>query len=283
MEEQRLKLGESTIYTKIFGKGEPLVFLHGGPGGEHRYFLPHLQELSKEFTLVFYDQRGCGQSEHKHKELYTLEGEVETLEELRKCLGIQKLNLVGESWGTMLSLLYTAKYPNKVNKIFMTAAVGATMEGFLRFGVELENRLTTEERELLKKLSVQLEKNEVDVKEIFKIIDPYYVYSPKTLTRRTPTKSNPEVNSVLSKEIIENYDVSKEWDKFGNIPILVAQGDHDIIAPSILEEVLIKYIPHIDVRIIENCGHWSIIEQPERLQAMILDFFKGNDEISIRG
>lgn len=269
-----MKLRETMVYTKIFGHGEPLVFLHGGPGGEHRFFLPHLQELSENFTLIFYDQRGCGQSEALSNGSYTLDGEVETLEELRETLGIQQLNLVGESWGTMLSLLYAAKYPDKVNKIFMTAAVGATMEGFLRFGVELENRLTAKQRQLLKDLSVQLEKGEVDVKEIFKIIDPYYVYSPEVLTRRTTTKSNAEVNSILGKEIISNYDVSKDSDKLRNIPIIVAQGDHDILTPKILEDVLLNFIPHIKVRVIENCGHWSVIEQPKKLQVMIKDFFK---------
>jgi proline iminopeptidase len=274
MEESFMKLRETMVYTKIFGHGEPLVFLHGGPGGEHRFFLPHLQELSENFTLIFYDQRGCGQSEALSNGSYTLDGEVETLEELRETLGIQQLNLVGESWGTMLSLLYAAKYPDKVNKIFMTAAVGATMEGFLRFGVELENRLTAKQRQLLKDLSVQLEKGEVDVKEIFKIIDPYYVYSPEVLTRRTTTKSNAEVNSILGKEIISNYDVSKDSDKLRNIPIIVAQGDHDILTPKILEDVLLNFIPHIKVRVIENCGHWSVIEQPKKLQVMIKDFFK---------
>ena len=273
-EERYIKLRNETIYTKIVGKGEPLIFLHGGPGGEHRFFLPHLQDLSQHFTLIFYDQRGCGQSEKAINEEYTMGGEVETLEALRQFFNIDKLNLIGESWGSMLALLYAAKYPNHVNKLFMTAAVGATKDGYFRFEKELLHRLTKDERIRLEELSPKVDRGEVDVAEIFKMIDPYYVYSPESLTKKTKTQSNARVNERIGKDIADNYDVSKEAKKLSNIPIMVAQGDHDIITPEILEQELINYIPHIEVREINNCGHWSVIEQPEQLQAMIKDFFQ---------
>jgi proline iminopeptidase len=273
-EERYITLRNEKIYAKVMGKGEPLIFLHGGPGGEHRFFLPHLQDLSQKFTLIFYDQRGCGQSEKAINDEYTMDGEVETLEALRQFFKIDKLNLVGESWGSMLALLYAAKYPNHVNKLFMTAAVGATKGGFVRFEKELLNRLTKDERIRLEELSPKVDRGEVDVAEIFKIIDPYYVYSPESLTKKTKTQSNARVNEWIGKDISENYDVSKDANKLSNIPIVVAQGDHDIITPETLEQELINYIPHIEVREIKNCGHWSVIEQPEQLQAMIKDFFQ---------
>lgn len=273
-EEMYIKLRNETIYTKIVGKGEPLIFLHGGPGGEHRFFLPHLHDLSQSFTLIFYDQRGCGQSEKSIVEDYTMDGEVETLEALRQSFKIEKLNLIGESWGSMLALLYAAKYPNHVNKLFMTAAVGATKDGFLRFEKELINRLTMDERKWLEEISPKVDSGEVDVTEIFKMIDPYYVYSLESLTKKTKTKSNARVNELIGKDIIENYDVSKDANKFSEIPMVVAQGDRDIITPEILEQELIKFIPHIEVRELKNCGHWSVIEQPEQLQTMIKDFFQ---------
>jgi proline iminopeptidase len=269
-----IKLRNENIYTNIFGKGEPLIFLHGGPGGEHRFFLPHLKDLSQSFTLVFYDQRGCGQSEKVINEDYTMDGEVETLEALRQHLGIEKLNLIGESWGSMLSLLYASKYSRHVNKIFMTAAVGATKDGYLRFGKELMNRLTNEARKRVEELTPHVESGEVDVTEIFKIIDPYYVFSVESLAKKTKTQSNARVNELIGKDIIENYDVSKEGSKLSRIPILVAQGDHDIVTPEILEQVLIPYIPHVQVKVINQCGHWSVVEQPNELQTMIKDFFQ---------
>ncbi|WP_349410885.1 hypothetical protein [Pseudalkalibacillus sp. SCS-8] len=37
-----VELNGSKFYVRCFGEGEPIVFLHGGPGSEHRFFLPHV-------------------------------------------------------------------------------------------------------------------------------------------------------------------------------------------------------------------------------------------------
>ncbi len=40
------------IYYEEFGKGEPLMIVHGGPGASHDYFLPYLLPLAKNNRLV---------------------------------------------------------------------------------------------------------------------------------------------------------------------------------------------------------------------------------------
>ncbi|QOR67961.1 alpha/beta fold hydrolase [Cytobacillus suaedae] len=274
MEEAFINFRGINIYTKTIGSGEPLVFLHGGPGGDHRYFLPHLEDLANHFQLVFYDQAGCGKSGPLPDESYSMDTEVELLEELRKSLGFHKLNLIGESWGSMLSLLYASKYPTHVGKIFMTAAVGATKDAYLQFGKEIERRLTDEEKQLLNELSTKLSKGEVEVSEIFNIIDPFYVFSRETLGKRTPTNSNAAVNRIIGQDIIENYDVSKYAHVLKEIPILVAQGEHDLITPSMLEDTLVSYIPHIQVKGIKECGHWSVVEKPGELMSLVKEFLQ---------
>ncbi len=110
------------LHVNIIGDGEAIVFLHGGPGSEHRFFLPHVLPLAQKFKLVLYDQRGCGKSEHAKSNTYSMMDEVKTLELLRKELKLEKMNLFGESWGSMLALLYATTYPERVNKILLTAA-----------------------------------------------------------------------------------------------------------------------------------------------------------------
>lgn len=55
-----------------------------------------------------------------------MKNEVENLEALQIQLGFEKMNLFGESWRSMLALLYTTTYPERVNKILLTAAIGVT-------------------------------------------------------------------------------------------------------------------------------------------------------------
>jgi hypothetical protein len=51
------------LFYRVFGGGrDTVVVIHGGPGFSMRYFGDHLAPLAKEYTLVFYDQRGTGRS-----------------------------------------------------------------------------------------------------------------------------------------------------------------------------------------------------------------------------
>ncbi len=51
------------IYYTSFGKGDPLVVVHGGPGADHTYFLPYLVPLARTHRLIFIDERGSGRSQ----------------------------------------------------------------------------------------------------------------------------------------------------------------------------------------------------------------------------
>lgn len=50
------------LFLRTIGKGKPLIVLHGGPGLTQDYLLPQLYRLAKNNFVIFYDQRGCGQS-----------------------------------------------------------------------------------------------------------------------------------------------------------------------------------------------------------------------------
>jgi proline iminopeptidase len=271
-----INLDGNRFYINSIGEGEPLVFLHGGPGSEHRFFLPHVLPLSEKFQLVFYDQRGCGKSEPSKNNQYSMKDEVETLELLRKELGLKKLNLFGESWGSILALLYATSYPNRVNKIFLTAAIGVTAEGIGVFERELEKRLSKEDKTNLSKLEKGLKCGESSIEDILEVLDPYYVYSKETLVRKEKTSINKFVNESIGKDIRSNYDITGKVDLLSHIPILVAQGSHDILTPSLIRELLITHIPHAKLIEIENCGHWTVVEKPNEIITFALEFFNNN-------
>lgn len=68
--------------------------------------------------------------------------EVETLEMLRKKLKLDKIHLFGESWSSILALLYATEYPENVNKLFLTAAIGISSSGYRQFSKELLKRMS---------------------------------------------------------------------------------------------------------------------------------------------
>src|SRR5438477_4466880 len=95
------------------GSGPTVLFLHGGPGTDHRYLRPLAEPLAEHFRCVMCDQRGSGCSHLGHLEETTLHVDrfVADIEALRTALSQDRLCLVGHSWGAELALLYAITYP----------------------------------------------------------------------------------------------------------------------------------------------------------------------------
>ena len=108
------------IWYRIVGadkKGIPLLVLHGGPGVPHDYLEP-LEALSDERPVVFYDQLGCGNSDKPDSNsLWTTERFVNELARVRQILKLDKLHILGQSWGSMLAVEYIL---NKKPKLIMS-------------------------------------------------------------------------------------------------------------------------------------------------------------------
>lgn len=103
----------------------PFILLHGGPGSpmsEKYYFVDSL--LSKGYKVYQYDQLGCGKSSRlKDCRKYTLQRQIDDLDEIRKTIGAEKINLISFSFGGTLASNYIAKHPTNVdNSIFISPA-----------------------------------------------------------------------------------------------------------------------------------------------------------------
>ncbi|OIK12240.1 alpha/beta hydrolase [Bacillus sp. MUM 13] len=273
---QLIKVLDTILHVKIIGEGNPIVFLHGGPGSEHGFFLPHVLPLAKEFQLILYDQRGCGKSYPADSNKYTMKAEVEALEALRKELEFDKINVFGESWGSMLALLYASSYPNRVNKLFLTAAIGANAEGLVAFEKELLKRLSTIDKLKVFFINIGMKTGLITMDSMVKVLDPYYLFSKDALIRKLNTKINHNVNHILGDDMRNNYNLTEQLFRLDHIPVLVAQGSHDMITPAHIRDLLIKYIPHAELIEIQDCGHWTVVEQPDKINHLASRFFSNN-------
>jgi proline iminopeptidase len=104
-----------TLYWEECGNpdGEPVLFLHGGPGGglspRHRQFFDPFH-----YRIVLFDQRGAGQStplgEVQENATHLL---IDDIERLREQLGIGRWLVFGGSWGSTLALAYGQRHPQR--------------------------------------------------------------------------------------------------------------------------------------------------------------------------
>src|SRR5260370_39262458 len=95
------------VWYKIVGAGKPgvpLLTLHGGPGYPHDYLEP-LEQLADARPVIFYDQLGCGKSDHPpDRALWRIERFVRELAQVRQALDFEQLHLFAHSLGTMLAV-----------------------------------------------------------------------------------------------------------------------------------------------------------------------------------
>src|SRR5688500_1483853 len=96
------------LYWASYGpKGAPrLLVLHGGPGASHEYLLPGMLQLAKNRELLFYDQRGGGQSRSESEGVITWPTQVGDLASVIREFFLEAPSIVGYSWGGLLAMLY---------------------------------------------------------------------------------------------------------------------------------------------------------------------------------
>src|SRR5580704_2465889 len=117
------------IYYKSFGRGKPLLLLHGGPGASHDYFLPYLLPLARHHRLIFIDERGSGKSEKLADPAgYTVEAMVEDVEAVRVALNLGKINLLGHSCGGVLAQAYALKYQTNLSHLVLCSTFHSTRQ-----------------------------------------------------------------------------------------------------------------------------------------------------------
>ena len=121
-DRQMMDVGDGhKIYVEQSGnpRGNPVVVLHGGPGGGcspamRRYFDP------KVFRIVLFDQRGCGRSKpHASVEANTTWHLVADIERIRESFGIDSWIVFGGRWGATLALIYAQAHPDRVSQLVL--------------------------------------------------------------------------------------------------------------------------------------------------------------------
>jgi proline iminopeptidase len=117
--------GGVRLYYRLVGAGrDTLVVLHGGPGFNMEYFAADLTPLGASHALLFYDQRGTGRSSLVNDSA-ALDGQrfAEDLEAVRRHFGIQRLALLGHSWGAGVAALYASRYPERIGRLVIVGGI----------------------------------------------------------------------------------------------------------------------------------------------------------------
>ena len=274
-----LVINGTRLFVKTIGKGEPLLFVHGGPGLSHDYFLPHVLPLSDQFKLIFYDQRATGRSDiNVDTSKMSIDQFVDDIEGLRKHFGIKKLNLVGHSWGGFLIALYGIKYPKKLSSLVFWDS--SPLSSHLR-NVMIENQkslLTKEDvAENIKIMRTDEFKrgDPQQIKKLYKVI-----FKPSVFVQRLVYKLDFYFNQSYTTtqyllgflyHSMVKYDYYPKLKKI-NAPALVFQGANDPMPIESAEEIH-KNLKNSKLIILKECGHFPFLEKPQEVFQNMREFY----------
>src|SRR5687768_11660299 len=140
-------VGGHQIWYQIVGdpsapRGKlPVLTLHGGPGVPHDYLTDLARFAEHGRPVVFYDQLGCGRSDHPADEtLWVMGTFVDELATIRRSLGLDRVHLLGHSWGGWLALEYALSQPDGVASLVL-ASTCASIPAFASASRRLKQQL----------------------------------------------------------------------------------------------------------------------------------------------
>lgn len=121
-----VELNGVRLYTRQVGDGPSVVVLHGGPGAHHDYLLPQYDRLAAGRALIYYDQRGGGRSAVPRDVAVGWREHVADLEALRSHWRVDRLTLLGYSWGGLLAVLYALEHPSRIARLALVSGAPLT-------------------------------------------------------------------------------------------------------------------------------------------------------------
>lgn len=103
------------LFVQRSGKGQPVLFIHGGPGSHSGYFqYCGGNVFEKDVEMIYLDQRGCGRSSNAANNNYSLERMIRDFEEVREKLGIQQWIIMPHSFGGIMATEYATRFPASI-------------------------------------------------------------------------------------------------------------------------------------------------------------------------
>jgi L-proline amide hydrolase len=270
--------GYRTWY-RIVGSGEaagklPLLALHGGPGVPHDYLEPLEALVKTGRRVIFYDQLGAGNSDHPHDpSMWTVALFVEELGAVRKALGLDRVHLLGQSWGGMLGMEYALTQPGGLASLIVSNSP-ASMAHWVSEANRLRADLPPEVQQTLLRHEAQGTTDSEEYQEAMLVFYRRHVCRlddwPECLTRAfEKVNQHLEVyNTMNGPSEFHVIGTLKTWDITSRlheitVPTLLISGRYDEATPAIVETIH-RGIPGSEWVLFENSSHLPHIEETER-------------------
>lgn len=283
------------LYVEECGNpdGQPVVFLHGGPGAGFSPFHRRLFD-PVHYRIILFDQRGAGQS-RPHADLRdnTTWDLVEDIEKLRKHLGVKQWLVFGGSWGSTLAIAYAETYPRSVSHLVLRGIFLCRKEEIKWFYQEGADKIFPDVwKEYLKPIPVN-ERGDLVAAFYKRLTSPdeqvrldaakaWSGWEGATVhlipDEKTMTKFTSDMMAVALARIECHFFTNGCWfksddqllrdvDKIRHIPAVIIHGRYDVVCPVKNAFDLHRVWPEARLQIVADAGH--AVDEPGILRELI--------------
>lgn len=237
------------------GKGSETILLLHGNVASAEYWNKFLKVLPDRYQSVALDHRGCGKTEHPSSG-YEISQFVEDLNQFSSRLGFKRFHLIGHSMGGQISMLFTLKYPEKVQTLALLDSVPAD-------GLLLNDEI---------RANFSLLAN--DPKMLRLAMDGVMPYGEGPAYVERATEIALACAPQTLKENLESMHRTRFFSELSKItvPTLILHGKDDMVIPLELMVPTMKAILDAQVVIFTRCGHSPQVERPGKFAEAYLGF-----------
>lgn len=259
-----LVFGQKIHYVEA-GSGPTVILLHG-LGGSTQIWQFNIGPLAEKYHVVVPDQIGFGKSD-KPLVNYRIRTYVDFLDQFCKQLKIERATLVGNSMGGWIAAMFTAAFPDRVDKLVLVDAAGYAPPK--DFDTRVLFGLNPTTRDGIKVLIAQLYyNNKAFLSEA--AID-------QILAARLAAGDGYTIKSI-TESIIRGEDLLDDVVKTIKRPTLIVWGRQDGLVLLAEGERFNKDIAGSKLVVIEQCGHVPNAEKPAEFNATLLQFLNASGQ-----
>ncbi len=278
-----IEINGTTLAVDDRGDGDPVVLLHGFPELAYswRHQVPALVDAG--FRVISFDQRGYGASgKPTDVAAYDLEHLTGDVIGILDRLGIDEAAVVGHDWGSIVAWTAAVTAPDRVTRVvslnvpYRGACFGFPTTDFIR-------------EHLADRFGYVLMFQEEGAAEAGFAADPeawltaFYTGGARGRQYMTDDELRTYVEAFRAGGITgpvnwyRNIDANaaaleSTVDAAIEQPTLMIAADSDPVLPLSLTEGMDRWIPDLDVVVIEDCGHWTQQERPDAVNAALIDW-----------
>jgi proline-specific peptidase len=255
-----------------------LLALHGGPGSTHNYFAP-LEGLASVRPVVLYDQIGCGKSDRPTDIEWSVDVFRDEVATLREQLGLERVHLLGTSWGGMLAQEHVLSGAQGIVSLILSSTL-ANLALWNEEQLKLKAQLPPEVVEVLDRHEADGTYDDPEYEEAMgEYFDCHFYRGPQPRPELEAMEKgrNPEVyRAMQGPNEWTTTGALKGWNTRGrlheiDVPTLVIRGRYDMCTEPIAAE-LVDGIPNAREVVMENSSHTPVLEETERYLEVVGEF-----------